>query len=154
MKEEEDFLYALSLQTVSNHCSERFLQKVPTYWHLEIRKFLDRGLSQHWICHTAYSDLVLKIRPPRSPDLNPCYFKIWRKVKDLFVHKTFCLQVCSKINIYVLLIKRVYREALQSVWQYQAYRIDIIRIIKRSHIKKPQSKSCFHFPFQYLIFCF
>ncbi|PNF41666.1 hypothetical protein B7P43_G06968 [Cryptotermes secundus] len=54
----------------------------PPSWHLNFRRFPNESLPQQWIGRMGNEDLALQFWPPRSPDLTPCDFFLWRSVKD------------------------------------------------------------------------
>jgi hypothetical protein len=54
----------------------------PPHWHRDVRHFLNQSIPQRWIDHIENEDLTLLFWPPRSPDLTPCDFFLWRFVKE------------------------------------------------------------------------
>ncbi|PSN46670.1 hypothetical protein C0J52_06365 [Blattella germanica] len=46
----------------------------PAHFHLEVWRYLNNTIPQHWIGRGGQEDLVHCFWPSRSPDLTPCDF--------------------------------------------------------------------------------
>ena len=107
----------------------------PPHWYLEVRKFLNNELPQHRIGRSAAYDLVLQSYPPRSPDLAQFDFFLWGYVKDCVFIPPLPTNVPVLKQHICDALQTVNSATLQRVWQEMAYRIDIIRVTKGSHIE-------------------
>jgi len=72
--------------------------------------------------------------PPRSPDITPLDFFLWRYVKD----KVFSTPVPDITNLKARITKAfatVTEDMLENTWREIHYRLDVLRATKGAHVE-------------------
>ncbi|GBO27919.1 hypothetical protein AVEN_91553-1 [Araneus ventricosus] len=107
----------------------------PPHWSTEVRTFLNQHLPKCWIGQSGDVDDVFCSWPPRSPDLTPCYFFLWGYVKDR-VYVPPMPKTIEELKVRICnALASVTEQMLQNVWREMDYRLDVVRVNKRSHIE-------------------
>jgi len=96
-------------------------------------------INQHfpvwWSGCTTAKDQALLCWPPRSSDLIPCDFSLWRYVKD----RVFILPLPQDLSDLwrrnITTIAEVCRDMLQLVWVETDYCIDVCHVTRGGHIE-------------------
>ncbi|PNF38966.1 hypothetical protein B7P43_G06601, partial [Cryptotermes secundus] len=52
------------------------------HWNINVRRYLNNELRHLWIGRVGEDDIALFTWPPRSRNLTPCDFFLWRYIKD------------------------------------------------------------------------
>ena len=102
---------------------------------LYIRRFLNETLPQRWIGRTGPKDLALHSRPPRSPDMTPCDFFLRGYVKERVYVPPLPADLDELTNRITATVKSVTEDTLRWVWGEFNYRVDVVRVADRGHIK-------------------
>ena len=87
------------------------------------------------IGRTGQGDDALMRWPPRSPDLTPYEFFLWRLVKDTVFVPPLPANLQDLHNRITAAVALVDRDMLTRVWNDKDYRIDVCRITKCGHIE-------------------
>ena len=74
--------------------------------------------------------------PPRSPDLTPYDFFLWRFVKDTVFVPPLSANLQDLRNRITAAVALVDRDKLTRVWNEMDYRIDVCRITKGGYIER------------------
>jgi len=72
--------------------------------------------------------------PPRSPDITPLHFFLWRYVKD----KVFSTPVPDITNLKARItdaFSTVTEDMLENTWREIDYRLDVLRATKGAHVE-------------------
>jgi hypothetical protein len=77
--------------------------------------------------------MVLKCWPPRSPDLTPCDFFLWRYIKDSVFVPPLPVSLNELKQHITTAVVSVDEGMLRSICTKLDYRIDICRVTKGSH---------------------
>ncbi|KAJ4438997.1 hypothetical protein ANN_14952 [Periplaneta americana] len=89
----------------------------PSHFYLEVREYLNEHLPQRWCGRASNNDRRVLRWPPRSPDLTPCDFFLWRFVKDQVYVPPLPVNLEELNNRIRAAVARVDRDMLQRVWQ-------------------------------------
>ena len=84
---------------------------------------------------TGQEDNALMRWSPRSPDLTPCDFFLWRFVKDTVFVPPLPANLQDLRNRITAAVALVDRDMLTRVWNEMDYSIDICRITKGGYIE-------------------
>ena len=87
------------------------------------------------IGRTGQEDDALMRWLPRSPDLTPCDFFLWRFVKETVSVPPLPANLQDLRNRNTAAVALVDREMLTRVWNEMDYRIDVCRITKGGQIE-------------------
>ena len=91
--------------------------------------FLDATFSNRWIGRDGLTPW-----PPRSPDITPLYFFLWRYVKD----KVFSTPVPDIINLKAKItdaFATITEDMLENMWREIDCRLDVLRATKGAHVE-------------------
>jgi hypothetical protein len=99
----------------------------PPHWSLQIRHLLNRHFRGRWIgCGGPIT------WPPRSPDITPLDFFLWRYVKD----RVYATLVPDIATLRTRIALEEFDDAmLQRVWMELEYRLDVLRATKGTHVE-------------------
>jgi len=90
---------------------------------------LDATFSNRWIGRDGLTPW-----PPRSPDITPLYFFLWRYVKD----KVFSTPVPDIINLKAKItdaFATITEDMLENMWREIDCRLDVLRATKGAHVE-------------------
>ena len=95
------------------------------------------ALPHRWIGRAVNNDqhLLTVLWGPRSPDLTPCDFFLWRYVKDNAYKPPLPPNVRELQDHILAEVQTVDGNMLKRVWQELDYRIDICRVTKGAHVE-------------------
>jgi len=91
--------------------------------------FLDATFPKRWIGRDGPTHW-----PPRSPDITPHYFFLWRYVKD----KVFSKPVPDITNLKAQItdvFATITEGMLANTWREIHYRLDVLRATKGAHVE-------------------
>jgi len=91
--------------------------------------FLGATFPNRWIGRDS-----LKTWPPRSPDITPLDFFLWRYVKD----KVFSTPVPDIANLKARITEAfatITEDMLENTWREIDYRLDVLRATKGAHVE-------------------
>ena len=91
--------------------------------------FLDAKFRNRWVGRDGPTPW-----PPRSPDITPLDFFLWRYVKD----KVFSTPVPDITNLKARItdgIATVTEDMLENTWRETDYRLDVLRATKGAHVE-------------------
>ena len=80
-------------------------------------------------------DNVMVKWPPRSPDLIPCDFFLWRYVKTLVYVLPLPANVNELKQRITIALETVIQNMLHGVWEEQDYRLYVCRVTGGAHIE-------------------
>jgi len=107
-----------------------FLQDgAPPHWGSDFRRFLVATFPNRWIGRdgpTAW--------PPRSPDITPLDFLLWRYVKD----KVLSTPVPDITNLKAIItdaFTTITEDMLENTWREIDYRLDVLLATKGAHVE-------------------
>jgi hypothetical protein len=98
------------------------------YYHRSVTYFLNETVSDGWIVRgrpTAW--------PPRSPDLTPMDFFLWRCVKDLVYVPPLPRDIKDLMIRIRESIQSVDRDTVNKTWNELLWRVDVIRVTNGAH---------------------
>ena len=101
----------------------------PPHCGSHVRRFLDAIFPNRWIGRHGPTPW-----PPRSPDITPLDFFLWRDVKD----KVFSTPVPDITNLKARItdaFDTVTEDVLENTWREIDYRLDILRATKAAHVE-------------------
>ena len=101
----------------------------PPHWGSHVRRFLDATFPNRWIGRDGPTPW-----PPRSPDITPFDFFLWRYVKD----KVFWTPVADITSLKARItdgIATVTEDMLENTWRETDYRLDVLRATKEAHVE-------------------
>jgi len=106
----------------------------PALFHCEVCQYLITVLPGHWIGCASGNDQPPMLWPPRSPDIMPCDFFLWRYVKDwVFVSPLPCDLADLEVWI-IAAVKNIDEPMCAHVWQELEYCIDVCHVTYGAHI--------------------
>ena len=85
--------------------------------------------------HASGEENGMLKRPPRSPDLNPCDFFLWRYVKTLVYIPPLPANVNELKQRITIALETVTQDMLHRVWEELDYRLDVSRVTGGAHIE-------------------
>ena len=91
--------------------------------------FLDAKFRNRWVGRDGPTPW-----PPRSPDITPLDFFLWRYVKD----KVFSTPVPDITNLKARItdgIATVTEVTVENTWRETDYRLDVLRATKGAHVE-------------------
>jgi len=98
----------------------------PPHWGSDVRRFLDATFPKRWIGRDGPTPW-----PPRSPDITPLDFFLWRNIKD----KVFSTPVPDTANRKARITDAfvtMTEDMLENTWRETDYLLDVLRATKRS----------------------
>jgi len=107
----------------------------PPHWHNEVQNYLDENLPRRCIGRSTDENMALTCWPPRSPDLTPCDFFLWRYIKGRVFVPLLPVSLNELKQRITTAVTSVDEDMLRSVWTKLDYRIDICRVTKDSYIE-------------------
>ena len=81
-------------------------------------------------------DLALQFWPPRSPDITPCDFFLWRYVKERVYVPPLPADLDELTNRITPAVSSVTEGTLRRVWDELSYRVDVVRAAGGGHIER------------------
>jgi len=99
------------------------------HWGSHVRRFLDAAFLDRWIGRDGPTPW-----PPRSPDITPLDFFLWRYVKD----KVFWTPVPDITNLKARItdaFATITEHMLENTWREIDYRLDVLRATKAAHVE-------------------
>ena len=106
----------------------------PTHFHNDVRDCLNTNFPQRWIGRFGQEDVAVMLWPPRSPDLTPCDFFLWRFVKDTVFVPPVPANLQALLDRITAAVALIDRDMLTSVWNELDYRLDVCHIGQRGYI--------------------
>nr|CAH7734498.1 unnamed protein product [Callosobruchus chinensis] len=106
----------------------------PPHWHNSVREHLNEHLPRRWIGR-ARVNLPFLLWLPRSPDLIPCDFFLWRYVKHTVFKPPLPLTLDELKQCICAAIDAITSDMLQPIWEELDYRLDVCRITRGAHIE-------------------
>jgi len=85
------------------------------------------------IGNTEPKDLALHSWSPRSPDMTPCDFFLWRYVKERVYVPPLPADLDELTKRITAVVKSVTEDTLRSVWDEFSYRVDVVRAAGGGH---------------------
>ena len=101
----------------------------PPHCSSHVRRFWDATFPNRWIGRNGSTPW-----PPRSPDITPLDFFLWRYVKD----KVFSTPVPDITNLKARItdgIATITEDMLENTWRETDYRLDVLRATKGAHVE-------------------
>ena len=101
----------------------------PPHWGSRVRRFLDATFPNRWIGRDGLTPW-----PPRSPDITPLDFFLWRYVKD----KVFSTPVPDIANLKARIadaFATITEHMLENMRSEIDYRLDVLRATKGAHVE-------------------
>jgi len=101
----------------------------PPHWGSHVRRFLDATFPNWWIGRDGPTTW-----PPRSPDITPLDFLLWRYVKD----KVFSTPVPDITNLKARItdaFATITEDVLENTWRETDCRLDVLRATKGAHVE-------------------
>ena len=92
-------------------------------------------MPQRRIGRTGPKDLALQSWPPRSPDMTPCDFLLWRYVKERVYVPPLPADLDEFTNRIKAAVNSVTEDTLRRVWDEFSYRVDVVRAADGGHIE-------------------
>jgi len=80
-------------------------------------------------------DLALHSWSPRSPDMTPCDFFLWRYIKERVYVPPLPTDLDELKKRITAAVKSVTEDTLRRVWDEFSYRVDDVRAAGRGHIE-------------------
>ena len=131
---QENYLDMLELHVAPQ--SEEFQQWIisqqdgaPPHWGSHVRLFLDATFPSSWIGRDDPTPW-----PPRSPDITPLHFFLWRYVKD----KVFSTPVPDITDWKARItdaFATITEDILENTWREIDYRLDVPRVTQGAHVE-------------------
>ena len=107
----------------------------PPHWKLTVRAYLNDNLSRQWIGRTRCEDKVMLKWPPRSSNLTPCDFFLWRYVNTLVYVSPLPANINEFKKRSTIALEKVTKDMLHRVWEELDYRLDVCRVTGGAHIE-------------------
>ncbi|GFW58511.1 uncharacterized protein TNCV_718121 [Trichonephila clavipes] len=128
---------------VSFHCScppaisplEKQTHVVSIQRHLSVRDWLNITVLDQWIFRKGPYDNACFTWPPRSPDLTPWDFYLWRFIKDCVFVPQLSVDLPDLIYRIEAAVARIASDTMNKVWDELAYRLNVCRVTNGAFIE-------------------
>ncbi|GBN99927.1 hypothetical protein AVEN_41972-1 [Araneus ventricosus] len=126
-----DMLEMYAVPQMQQHQPDVIFQQdsAPPHWGKIVRDFLDENFPDRWSGRDGPIPW-----PPRSPDITPLDFFLWRFVKNI-VYKTPVPSLDELKRRIVTAIQNVTPQMLENTWREIEFRLDVLRATRGSHVQ-------------------
>jgi len=129
------FEVSRSVITVQREFRARFRKKRIPHFHRNVRVLLDCVLQQRWTRRAAKRDNHLFPWPPRSRELTPRDFFLWRFVKDSVCVPPLPTSLKELRDRVTHALQTVTADMPHRVWDGFDYHVDVRRVTYCAHIE-------------------